>query len=62
LSARAYGTLFGLNDRQGELFFCMHQQMLARYDTERLALDLAAVVPCASSASPSPRATIPGRP
>jgi Hemocyanin, copper containing domain len=45
LSARAYGTLFRLNDRQGELFFYMHQQMLARYDTERLALDLAPVVP-----------------
>jgi Hemocyanin, copper containing domain/Hemocyanin, ig-like domain len=44
LSARAYGTLFRLNDRQGELFFYMHQQMLARYDTERLALDLAPVV------------------
>ena len=27
-------------DRQGELFFYMHQQMLARYDTERLALGL----------------------
>lgn len=27
-----------LKDRQGELFFYMHQQMLARYDTERLAL------------------------
>jgi hypothetical protein len=45
LSARAHGTLFRLNDRQGELLFYMHQQMLARYDTERLALDLAAVVP-----------------
>jgi tyrosinase len=27
-------------DRQGELFWYMHQQMLARYDTERIALDL----------------------
>jgi tyrosinase len=27
-------------DRQGELFFYMHQQMLARYDTERLAAGL----------------------
>ena len=29
-----------LRNRQGELFFYMHQQMLARYDTERLALGL----------------------
>lgn len=29
-----------LQDRQGELFFYMHQQMLARYDAERLALGL----------------------
>ena len=27
-------------DRQGELFFYMHQQMLARYDAERLAVGL----------------------
>ncbi len=27
-------------DRQGEIFFYMHQQMLARYDAERLALEL----------------------
>jgi tyrosinase len=27
-------------DRQGELFWYMHQQMLARYDTDRLARDL----------------------
>jgi tyrosinase len=32
-------------DRQGELFFYMHQQMLARYDTERLAIDLDPVKP-----------------
>jgi tyrosinase len=29
-----------LKDRQGELFWYMHQQMLARYDTDRIALDL----------------------
>ena len=29
-----------LQDRQGELFFYMHQQMLARYDHERLAVRL----------------------
>ena len=27
-------------DRQGELFYYMHQQMLARYDAERLAVGL----------------------
>ena len=34
-----------IQDRQGELFFYMHEQMLARYDTERLAFGLARVVP-----------------
>lgn len=29
-----------VKDRQGELFWYMHQQMLARYDTERAALEL----------------------
>eukprot|EP01120_Amphizonella_sp_Union-15-10_P009094 TRINITY_DN337_c0_g1_i1.p1 TRINITY_DN337_c0_g1~~TRINITY_DN337_c0_g1_i1.p1 ORF type:complete len:703 (-),score=142.60 TRINITY_DN337_c0_g1_i1:48-2156(-) len=32
-------------DRQGELFYFMHQQMLARYDAERLGAGLARVVP-----------------
>ena len=32
-------------ERQGELFVYMHQQMLARYDTERLALGLDPVEP-----------------
>jgi len=34
-----------VQDRQGELFFYMHQQMLARYDAERRGVGLAAVVP-----------------
>ncbi len=34
-----------LQDRQGELFFYMHQQMLARYDAERLAVGLDPVQP-----------------
>ena len=34
-----------LQDRQGELFFYMHQQMLARYDAERRALGFGAVEP-----------------
>jgi tyrosinase len=34
-----------LQDRQGELFFYMHQQMLARYDAERRALGFDPVEP-----------------
>jgi hypothetical protein len=34
-----------LKDRHGELFFYMHQQMLARYDAERLAIRLPRVKP-----------------
>jgi len=44
LSARAFATLFHLNDRHGELFFYMHEQMLARYDAERLSHDLPRVL------------------
>lgn len=34
-----------VKDRHGELFFYMHQQMLARYDAERLALKKERVIP-----------------
>jgi len=34
-----------VQDRQGEIFLYMHQQMLARYDAERLAGGLAKVTP-----------------
>ena len=34
-----------LKDRQGELFIYMHQQMLARYNTERLAAGLPTIEP-----------------
>ncbi len=34
-----------IKDRQGEMFFYMHQQMLARYDTERMGQEVPAVVP-----------------
>jgi len=37
LPAALYRKIFRLNDRQGELFFYMHQQMLARYDAELLS-------------------------
>ena len=32
-------------DRQGELFYYMHHQMLARYDAERMAVGLSRVEP-----------------
>jgi tyrosinase len=43
-----------LQDRQGELFFYMHQQMLARYDADRLALGLPRVEPFADYRAPIP--------
>ena len=52
-AARLYHKLFRLNDRQGELFFYMHEQMLARYDAELLSNDLARVEPFDPSAGPS---------
>jgi Hemocyanin, ig-like domain/Hemocyanin, copper containing domain len=45
LPPELYTKLFHLNDRQGELFFYMHEQMLARYDAELLSSDLARVEP-----------------
>ncbi len=39
-------------DRQGELFFYMHQQMLARYDAERLAAGLQPVRSLANYTGP----------
>ena len=44
-------------DRQGELFFYMHQQMLARYDAERLAGGLPPVRPFATIRARSRKAT-----
>jgi tyrosinase len=41
-----------LKKRQGELFFYMHEQMLARYDTERLAVHLPPVVPLSDYNAP----------
>ncbi|XP_033103636.1 hemocyanin G chain-like, partial [Anneissia japonica] len=35
---------FAYNDRQGELFYYTHQQLLARYDTDRLAAGLTRVL------------------
>jgi tyrosinase len=39
-------------DRQGEIFLYMHQQMLARYDAERVALTLLPVAPLADYRAP----------
>jgi hypothetical protein len=44
LPRELYRLLFHLNDRQGELFFYMHEQMLARYDAELLSAGLDRVV------------------
>ena len=41
-----------LQDRQSELFFYMHEQMLARYDAERRALGFGPVVPFADYREP----------
>lgn len=60
LSARAFGTLFHLNDRHGELFFYMHQQMLARYDAERLAHGLSRVLPLSDFNAEIPEGYDPG--
>jgi hypothetical protein len=52
-----------LRDRQGELFYYMHQQMLARYDTERAALGLPLTQPLFDYTSPIPEgylANLPG--
>ncbi|PTL76898.1 tyrosinase family protein [Vitiosangium sp. GDMCC 1.1324] len=41
-----------LQERRGELFWYVHQQLLARYDTERLAFGMPRVVPLEDYASP----------
>jgi len=45
LPDKLYRKLYRLNDRQGELFFYMHEQMLARYDAELLSNGLSRVDP-----------------
>ncbi len=37
--------IYKVKERHGELFYYMHQQMLARYDVERVAVGLEQVVP-----------------
>ncbi|MFL5352980.1 tyrosinase family protein [Archangium sp.] len=41
-----------LQERRGELFWYVHQQLLARYDTERLAFGMPRTVPLEDYASP----------
>jgi hypothetical protein len=60
LSAAGYGTLFHLNDRHGELFLYMHQQMLARYDAERLSHGLPRVQALTAFDSPIAEGYDPG--
>ena len=45
LTSEEFRACFRLNDRHGQLFLYMHQQMLARYDAERMAVDLDPVKP-----------------
>jgi hypothetical protein len=60
LTALGYGTLFHKNDRHGELFLYMHEQMLARYDTERLSNGLPRVVALSDFGAPIPEGYDPG--
>lgn len=45
-------STFRTKDRQGEIFVYMHKQMLARYDTERVALGLQPVAPMTDFTEP----------
>lgn len=49
-----------LKERHGELFFYMHQQMLARYDTERVAVDLPETQPLNDYSQSIPEGYDPG--
>lgn len=54
------GTPLLKDQRQGEMFFYMHQQMLARYDAERLAVGLGRVDPLSDYRAPVPVGYDPG--
>lgn len=49
-----------LNDRHSELFLYMHQQMIARYDTERIALGMERVQPLEKYGEPLEEGYDPG--
>lgn len=55
------GSLFKVKERHGELFYYMHQQMLARYDAERIALGLQKVAPISDYTAPLGAGYSPGR-
>lgn len=54
------GDKYPLGNRHGELFAYMHQQMLARYDAERLAVGLARVEQFDRYGAPIPQGYNPG--
>lgn len=54
------GGLPDMGDRHGELFGYMHEQMLARYDAERLGVDLSRVKPFDDYRAPIPEGYDPG--
>lgn len=54
------GGGFELGDRHGELFAYMHEQMLARYDAERLGVNLRRVSAFVDYAAPIPEGYDPG--
>lgn len=54
------GGVMDLGDRHGELFAYMHEQMLARYDAERLAVHLQRVAAFADYAAPIAEGYDPG--
>ncbi|MGH9277318.1 MAG: tyrosinase family protein [Acidimicrobiales bacterium] len=54
------GATLAIGDRHGELFAYMHQQMLARYDAERLSVDLPPVEPFADYRATIPQGYDPG--
>ena len=59
-SPRGAGGVQKLGDRHGELFAYMHQQMLARYDAERLAAGLERVEPFSDFSGAIPQGYCPG--
>lgn len=54
------GGGYDLGDRHGELFAYMHEQMLARYDAERVAVNLDRVAEFEDYAAPIPQGYDPG--
>ena len=53
--------IYKVKERHGELFYYMHQQMLARYDVERIAVGLEKVAPVSSYEAPLGEGYDPGQ-